>query len=103
MSISSCRAAAVCPAFGSTAFARTPSRYDTVKQNLLIVQQKAAESLSLLDAPVRPANWQTLISTQMNAAAGAATAAATAALSATTSRFVSVPPGREPAGGGECR
>src|SRR5687767_15014233 len=87
------RAAVVCLAFAGTALPQTPSEYDTIKQSLLLVQQKAAESLSVLDAPLRPANWQTLVSTQMNAAAAAATTAANTALGATVSRFVSVPAG----------
>ena len=87
------RAAVVCLAFACTALPQTPSEYDIIKQSLLLVQQKAVESLSILDAPARPPNWQTLVSTQMYAAADAATRAATTALSATATRLVSVPAG----------
>jgi hypothetical protein len=87
------RITGTCALAAAAAFAQTPAEYDTIKQSLLSVQQKAANSLAVLDAPSRPANWQSLITADMNAAVTAAQAASAAAQSATVTRYVSVPAG----------
>lgn len=77
--------------------AQTQAQYDSIKSALLTIQQKAANSLAVLDAPSRPANWQELIDADMDAAIAAAnTASATStmvAMTAVTARKVSVPAG----------
>ena len=75
------------------AFAQTPAESDAIRQSLWTLQQKAANSLAVLDAPSRPSNWQSIISADMDAAAAAAAAAANAVTGSSTERFVPVPAG----------
>ena len=77
----------------AVASAQTPAECDAIKQALWTLQQKAANSLAVIEAPMRPPNWQSIISTDMDAATAAAAAASKTATSSSTERFVTVPAG----------
>ena len=92
MSIST-RVVRLSVAMAAVAVAQTPSEYDTIKQALLTVAQKASSSLAVLDAPSRPLNWPSLMAADMDAAISAAAAASNAARTATVGKLISVPAG----------
>ena len=94
------RALYVCCATVIIASAQTQTEYDTIKQSLVSIQQTAAGSLAMFDSASRPANWRTLLATDMQRVILAATTAQnTAATNSTASVSATVSGINVPAGG----
>jgi hypothetical protein len=76
----------------SSAFAQSAAESDAMRQSLRSIQERAANSLAIIDTPVKPGNWRDLITADMVAvAAKAATIRQTAVKS--TSNSIVVPAG----------
>jgi hypothetical protein len=76
----------------SSAFAQSAAESDAMRQSLRSIQERAANSLAIIDTPVKPGNWRDLITADMVAvAAKAATVRQTAVKS--TSNSIVVPAG----------
>jgi hypothetical protein len=89
----------VCCATVIIASAQTQTEYDTIKQSLVSIQQTAAGSLAMFDSASRPANWRTLLATDMQRAILAATTAQNTAAASTVSVSATVSGINVPAGG----